>query len=146
MYLSLVAICGFPRICGCLEAAPRGCKAVRVNRKRFGTESNVIYQIESNRLAKVCTQEAVPVEPHAKEVMLQTYGHDKYKRTIADVLLPDGTNVNYQLVKDGWCWWFRRYAPEDSELEQSELEAREAKKGLWVDPQPVPPWEWRKRR
>ena len=28
-------------------------------------------------------------------------------------------------------------------LEQSEAEAREARKGLWVDPQPVPPWEWR---
>jgi len=23
---------------------------------------------------------------------------------------------------------------------------REAKNGLWTDPQPVPPWEWRKQR
>jgi endonuclease YncB( thermonuclease family) len=46
-----------------------------------------------------------------KEVMLQTYGKDKYGRTIADVLLPDGTNVNHTLVKDGWYWWYRKYAP-----------------------------------
>ena len=34
-----------------------------------------------------------------KEVTLQTHGYDKYKRTLADVLLPDGTNVNQALVK-----------------------------------------------
>jgi endonuclease YncB( thermonuclease family) len=81
-----------------------------------------------------------------KDVTLQTHGHDKYGRTLADVLLPDGTNVNHTLVKDGWCWWYRKYAPGDTELEQLEKSAREAKKGLWADPQPVPPWEWRRRR
>ena len=43
-----------------------------------------------------------------KEVMLQTHGKDKYGRTLADVLLTDGTNVNHALVKDGWCWWYRK--------------------------------------
>ena len=38
-----------------------------------------------------------------KEVTIQTHGHDKYKRTLGDVILPDGTNVNYALIKDGWC-------------------------------------------
>lgn len=36
-----------------------------------------------------------------KEVTLQTHGKDKYKRSLADVLLPDGTNVNHELIKDG---------------------------------------------
>jgi endonuclease YncB( thermonuclease family) len=36
-----------------------------------------------------------------KEVTLQTISKDKYGRTIADVLLPDGTNVNHTLVKEG---------------------------------------------
>ena len=79
-----------------------------------------------------------------KEVTLQTHGKDKYKRTLADVLLPDGTNVNHALVKDGWCWWYRKYAPEDTDLERLEQEAREARKGLWADPHPIPLWEWRK--
>ena len=43
---------------------------------------------------------------YGKEVTLQTHGHDKYGRTLADVLLPDGTNVNHALVKEGWCWWY----------------------------------------
>ena len=31
--------------------------------------------------------------------------------------LPDGTNVNHTLVKDGWCWWYRKYALGDTVLE-----------------------------
>ena len=86
------------------------------------------------------------MEPQAKEVTVKTHGHDKYKRTIADVLLPDGTNVSHTLVKEGWCWWYRKYAPGDTVLEGLEKAAREAKKRLWVDPQPVPPWKWRKQK
>jgi micrococcal nuclease len=80
-----------------------------------------------------------------KDVTLQTHGLDKYHRTIADVLLSDGTNVNHTLVKDGWCWWYRKYAPGDTVLEGLETEARDARRGLWTDPHPVPPWEWRKK-
>ena len=83
---------------------------------------------------------------YGKEVTVHTHGHDKHKRTLGDVILPDGTNVNHTLVKDGWCWWYRKYAPLNTELEQLEKSAREARKGLWVDPHPVPPWEWRKQR
>ena len=81
-----------------------------------------------------------------KEVTVRTYGHDKYKRIIGDVILPNGPNLNQELVKDGWCWWYRKYAPGDTVLERLESEAREARKGLWADPQPLPPWEWRKHR
>ena len=80
-----------------------------------------------------------------RDVILQTHGQDKYGRTLADVFLRDGTNVNHELVREGWCWWYRKYAPADTELERLEMEARDAKKGLWVDPHPVPPWVWRKK-
>jgi hypothetical protein len=48
-------------------------------------------------------------------------------RTIGDVILPDGTNVNHTLVEDGWCWWYRKYAPGDTVLEWLEHEAREVR-------------------
>jgi endonuclease YncB( thermonuclease family) len=50
--------------------------------------------------------------------------------------------VNHDLVKDGWCWWYRKYAPAESVLEGQDKKAREAKKGLWTNPHPAPP-EWR---
>jgi micrococcal nuclease len=81
-----------------------------------------------------------------RDVTLDTHGQDKYRLTLADVFLRDGRHVNHELVKAGWCWWYRKYAPGDTVLERLEKEAREAKKGLWADPQPVPPWEYRKAK
>jgi hypothetical protein len=37
-------------------------------------------------------------------------------------------------------------ASADTVLEGLENETREARKGLWADPQTVPPWELRKRK
>jgi endonuclease YncB( thermonuclease family) len=101
-----------------------------------------------------CPEKGQPYGKHAKhaalelafgkKVTVQTSGKDKYKRTLGVIILPDERNLNQELVKQGWCWWYRKYAPENRELERLETEAREAKKGLWVDPQPVPPWEWRR--
>jgi micrococcal nuclease len=81
-----------------------------------------------------------------KEVTVKTHGLDKYTRTLADWFLPDGTNVNYTLVTEGGCWWYRKYAPGETVFERLEKNARAARTGLWADPQPVPPWKWRKQR
>ena len=81
-----------------------------------------------------------------KEGTIQTHGYDKYRRTLADVLLLDGMNLNQELFKQGWCWWYRKYALGNMVLEAVEKDAREAKKGLWADPQPVPLWEWQQEK
>ena len=60
------------------------------------------------------------------------------------MILPDGRNLDHELVRAGYAWWFRNYAPHDRELEQLEKEEREAKRGLWSDPHAIPPWEYRK--
>ena len=52
-----------------------------------------------------------------KEVTVQTHGHDKYGRTIGDVILSDGKNLNQELVRQCWYWWYRKYAPGDTVLE-----------------------------
>ena len=82
----------------------------------------------------------------ARKVTIEPYGKDKYGRVMAEVQLTDGTNINHELVKAGWCWWSRKLAPNNAALEQLELEAKAAQKGLWVDPAPIPPWEYRKAR
>jgi micrococcal nuclease len=81
-----------------------------------------------------------------RDVILQTHGQDKHRRTLADVFLSDGTHVNHELVKAGWCWWYKKYAPKDTALEGLEKDARDGKKGLWAEPNPVPPWLYRRLR
>jgi micrococcal nuclease len=78
-----------------------------------------------------------------KEVRIESHGRDKHRRTLGTVFDGD-LNVNQELVKEGWCWWFRKFVPKDQALKQLEQEAKKAKKGLWTDPNPVPPWLYRR--
>ena len=44
--------------------------------------------------------------------MVESHGQDKYKRTLGDIFLSNGTHVNRELVAEDWCWWYRKYAPD----------------------------------
>jgi len=79
-----------------------------------------------------------------KVVKLIVKDTDRYGRLVAVVILPDGRNLNHEIVRAGFGWWFVKYARNDATLEKLESEARSAKRGLWADENPVPPWEWRK--
>ncbi len=77
-----------------------------------------------------------------KTIAVEVRGHDRYGRTLGEVVLPDGQSLNQALVRDGFAWWFRRYS-NDPKLARLEAEARAAHRGLWMDKVPVPPWEFR---
>ena len=81
-----------------------------------------------------------------KTVTVQVMDRDRYGRTVGEVLLPDGRSLNRELVRAGFAWWYRRYAPDDETLDQLEHEAWGTQRGVWADPHAVPPWEWRRRR
>ena len=71
-------------------------------------------------------------------------GKDRYGRTLGRVLC-DGVDANAEQVRRGMAWVYVRYAPKGSPLYAMQAEARAAKRGLWADPRPVAPWEWRAR-
>lgn len=68
---------------------------------------------------------------------------DRYGRLIAEIILPDGKNLNKELVKNGLAWHFKKYSKNET-YAQLEIQARTKKVGLWVDPYPIAPWDWRK--
>ena len=79
-----------------------------------------------------------------KTVTVKERDTDRYGRTVAEVILPDGKLLNHEMVWRGMAWWYREYAPKDRELAALEAEAKADKRGLWSVPGAVPPWDWRK--
>jgi endonuclease YncB( thermonuclease family) len=64
-------------------------------------------------------------------------GRDRYRRALAVCALPDGSDVNAWLVREGWALAYGRYRAE-------EAEAKAAKRGIWASAF-IPPWEWRRQ-
>ncbi|KIA90070.1 thermonuclease family protein [Kaistella jeonii] len=68
---------------------------------------------------------------------------DRNGRMIAELILPNGVNINKTLVKNGLAWHFKKYS-KDNSYAQLEIEARNRKVGLWKEKNPIAPWIWRK--
>lgn len=78
-----------------------------------------------------------------RDVTLHQVGVDVHKRPLV-VLSVEGISVNAELVRLGWAWVYRQYS-NDAALIALEDTARRNRWGLWVDPHPLPPWEYRRR-
>lgn len=78
-----------------------------------------------------------------QQVTIYSENTDRYGRIIAVVVNNKKQTVNQEMIKQGMAWHFKKYS-KDPIYANLELEARKGKIGLWRDPKPVPPWEWRK--
>ncbi len=85
-------------------------------------------------LAALCAQQLATISQTAR---------DRYGRTVARVECR-GKDVNLEQVRAGMAWAYMRYLT-DPEIKLQEEAARAAGAGLWRDPDPVAPWDWRKR-
>lgn len=104
------------------------------------------------RLAKIDAPELK--QPYGREAQqaLNTQLINGYKKTILKkekygrslVLLKHrNRDINLFLVKNGCAW---RYYTTDQTYIKAEKYARNHHLGLWANPNPVPPWEYRKRK
>jgi len=81
-----------------------------------------------------------------REVTVDVLDTDPYRRKVARVhRLPDGLDINAEVVRTGHAWVYRRYVRDES-LFDLEKAARERRAGLWGLPesQRTPPWEYRR--
>jgi endonuclease YncB( thermonuclease family) len=68
---------------------------------------------------------------------------DRYGRSVGTVATDDGQDLSESLARNGYAWWYSRFAPMAKNLADAETSARAARVGLWSDPNPTPPWSFR---
>jgi hypothetical protein len=76
-----------------------------------------------------------------KQVRVEQQDIDRYGRVVGRVYA-GGLNVNAEQIRRGMAWVYRQYN-RDKSLLALEQEAKNNKRGLWSEPNPVPPWEYR---
>ena len=92
-----------------------------------------------------------------RDVRVEWEKRDKYKRIVGTVWVqpvscptcPKTLDAGLAQLTVVLAWWYRKYAKEQSpeaagRYEFAEQEARAKRAGLWVDADPVPPWDWRR--
>lgn len=78
-----------------------------------------------------------------RDAQIEEKGRDRYGRTLGRVFC-NGIDANAEQIRQGMAWVYDNYVTDHS-LYRLQHESKDAKRGLWADPSPVPPWEWRRQ-
>lgn len=88
--------------------------------------------------SKLSLQELV----HRKQVQIDSRAVDQYGRIVGLVAV-DGLDVNQEQVRRGMAWEYS-YHHSDKAYIALQNDAQLARRGLWIQSDPQPPWQWRK--
>jgi micrococcal nuclease len=82
-----------------------------------------------------------------KQVEVQFHKLDEFGRKVGKVVV-NAKDANLEQVRTGFAWHSKKFVKEQSPSDrtlyaEAETAARSRKLGLWLDPKPMPPWEWR---
>lgn len=85
-----------------------------------------------------------------KRVTVEYTKTDRYGRIVGKVLVGN-VDTSLEQVKRGLAWHYKAYEQEQSAVDriaysQAEDAARGARRGLWQEPEPLAPWDFRRRR
>ncbi|MBL78927.1 MAG: nuclease [Nitrosomonadaceae bacterium] len=76
-----------------------------------------------------------------KKAVIRPLEKDYYERTVAKISC-DGLDVNKEQIKRGMAWVYDKYV-RDKSLYSIQDRAQVSRTGLWVEDNPIKPWEYR---
>jgi endonuclease YncB( thermonuclease family) len=80
-----------------------------------------------------------------KTISINVLSMDRYGRGVGDVVCAS-INANQAMIESGLAWVYRKYDKGHEYLYAIEKEAKNARRGLWTDTNPIAPWDWRKAK
>jgi len=80
---------------------------------------------------------------YGKTVKVEEKDADHYGR-IVGIVYVDDENLNLSLLRNGFAWYYKTYAKNEKSFAAAQSKAKAAKTGLWSQPDPIPPWDYRK--
>jgi len=78
-------------------------------------------------------------------VTVKVTDRDRSGHATGEVTLMDGKSLNREVLRAGFGWW-HEHTSKDEMLRGIEEEARRGRRGLWEDPDPLPPWEFKRKK
>lgn len=83
-----------------------------------------------------------------KTVCVDWHKRDHYGRLVG-VIKYEGRDINLELMKAGYAWHYKKYQREQTPADRvlysrAEVQARSDVIGLWSEPNPINPSDWRK--
>jgi len=95
-------------------------------------------------------QQALAKTVFRKLVTVEWSKRDRYGRLVAKILI-QGRDVGLEMVLAGLAWHYKLYELEQTATDRqlyssTELDARQRRAGLWSQPAPIPPWDFRGHR
>lgn len=117
---------------------------VLVNKESIKVRLEGIDAPESGQSFGTKSKQSLSEMVFGKRVTIKKTGEDRYGRTLGFVMVGE-VDANAKMIQDGWAWHFKKYNDEDR-LAKLEVEAREAKRGVWAETSPLAPWDYRARQ
>jgi endonuclease YncB( thermonuclease family) len=90
------------------------------------------------------SRENLAAKVFRKNVRIEVIDVDRHRREAGRIYLDDRF-INSEMVREGFAWRYVSY-DKPGEFAAAENYAREHRRGLWADPEPTPPWEWRRAK
>jgi endonuclease YncB( thermonuclease family) len=113
------------------------------SKKQYRIRLNDIDAPESKQAFGNKSKENLKNYIYQKDVVVKHESTDKYGRILGTIYY-QGKDINLQQVKDGYAWVYRHYSKKQDYIKEEE-KARQERKGLWADKNPINPYDFRRK-